>query len=100
MMVHVVFFRPRPDYSEDRVREVQRTLVREMSAAYPGIESVTSGRTFTDRGGAYSHGAVWRWRDRESWQRQVGDARHFEIARTHFGPMREEFLAFDFQPVT
>jgi hypothetical protein len=100
MMVHVVVFRPRPGYSEDRVPDVQDALVREMSAAYPGIGSVSSGRTFTDRGGQYTHGAVWRWRDRASWQRQVGDARHLEIAHTHFGPMREAFLAFDFEPVT
>jgi hypothetical protein len=99
-MVHVVVFRPRPDFSQDRVRAVQGTLVWEMRAVYPGIESVTSGPTFTDRGGQFTHGAVWRWRDRASWQRQVGDARHAEIAHTHFRPMREAFLAFDFEPVT
>ena len=100
MMVHVVVYRPRDGYDEKRIGEIQAALAREMGAAYPGIESVTAGRTFTDRGGPYTHGSVWRWRDRASWERQVGDAPHVEIARTHFAPMRESFLAFDFEPVT
>lgn len=100
MMVHVVVYRPRADVGEDQVARVQHALEVEMGAAYPGIESVSGGRTFTERGAGYTHGMVWRWRDRESWQRQVGDAPHVEIATRHFSPLRDAFLALDFEVVT
>lgn len=96
MIEHIVLIRWKEAASQE-AKDRAMTELRDLKGKIPGIVEVTSGLNFSERAKGYTHGLVFRFKDRAAVEAYLPHPEHQRVVQTFLNPIREDTLVFDYE---
>ncbi|HEV2456511.1 MAG TPA: Dabb family protein [Verrucomicrobiae bacterium] len=96
MIEHIVLFR----WTEQATPEaIDRTMaeLRKLKEKIPGIVEISSGKNFSERSKGFTHGLVFRFKDRTALDAYFPHPEHQRVVQTWINPIRADTIIFDFE---
>ena len=96
MIEHIVLIRWTEGASED-AKDSAMTELRNLKDKVPGIVELSSGVNFSERAKGYTHGLVFRFKDRAAVEAYLAHPEHVRVVQKFLNPFRSDTLVFDYE---
>ena len=96
MIEHIVLIRWKEGASQE-AKDTAMVELRNLKGKIPGIVEVSSGVNFSERAKGYTHGLVFRFKDRAAVEAYLPHPEHQKVVQTFLNPIREDTLVFDYE---
>jgi len=73
------------------------TELRSLKDKMPGILDVSSGANFSERAKGFTHGLIFRFKDRPALEGYLLHPEHQRVVQKFINPIRADALIFDFE---
>lgn len=96
MIEHILLLR----WTEKATQEAIDGVIAELRALkdkIPGIVDITSGINFSDRSKGFTHGMVFRFKDRAALDGYFPHPEHQRVVQTILNPIRADTLIVDYE---
>ena len=95
VVVHLVFFAFKADATETQIETLMSEL-RSLSSVIPGVQQLSCGKSFTQRGKAFTHALSVLLTDRAALDAYGPHPAHQKVLADFVKPILEEVLAIDY----
>ncbi|HEY1788799.1 MAG TPA: Dabb family protein [Verrucomicrobiae bacterium] len=96
MIQHIVLLRWTENASQEAIDTVMAEL-RALKDKIPGIVDVSSGTNFSERSKGFTHGLVFRFKDRAALEGYLPHPEHQRVVQKILNPIRADALIFDYE---
>jgi Stress responsive A/B Barrel Domain len=96
MIEHIVLIRWKEEASQE-AKDNAITELRNLKGKIPDIVEVTSGINFSERAKGYTHGLVFRFKDKAAVGAYLAHPDHQHVVQKFLNPIREDTLVFDYE---
>lgn len=96
MIEHIVLIRWTEGASQE-AKDSAMTELRSLKDKIPGIVGLTSGVNFSERAKGYTHGLIFRFKDRAALEAYVPHPEHQRVVQNFLNPIRSDTLVFDYE---
>jgi hypothetical protein len=96
MIIHIVLLRWNETASQEAINAVM-TELRDLKDKIPGIVDVTSGVNFSERSKGFTHGLVYRFKDRAALDGYFPHPEHQRVVQKLLNPIRADTIIFDYE---
>ena len=96
MVEHLVLIKYKSDTSEEQKQQLIDGL-KSLKGKIDGIEELTVGENFSERGQGFQIGVLVRFRDREALAAYGPHPAHQEVVQRDLLPIREDVIVVDFE---
>lgn len=96
MVIHIVLLRWTENASQEAINTVMTELLG-LKDKIPGIVDVTSGANFSERSKGFTHGLVFRFKDRASLEGYLPHPEHQRVVQKLLNPIRADAIIFDYE---
>ncbi|HTR41195.1 MAG TPA: Dabb family protein [Pseudomonadales bacterium] len=96
MIEHIVLIRWTEEASQE-AKDSAMTELRNLKDKIPGIVELTSGVNFSERAKGYTHGLVFRFKDRAALDAYIPHPEHQRVVQKFLNPIRSDTLVFDYE---
>ena len=96
MIEHILLFR----WNETATQEVIDAAIAELRGLkdkIPGIVAVSSGTNFSERSKGFTHGVIFRFKDRASLDGYIPHPEHQRVVHQIIAPIRADILVVDYE---
>lgn len=96
MIEHIVLLR----WTETATQEaIERTMeeLRALKDKIPGIVGLSSGTNFSERSKGFTHGLVFRFKDRAALEGYLPHPEHQRVVQTFINPIRADAIIVDYE---
>ena len=96
MVEHILLLRWNDKTSLEAIDRAMAEL-RGLKEKIPGILDLTSGTNFSERAKGFTHGMVFRFKDRAALEAYIMHPEHQRVVQTFLNPIRADTLVFDYE---
>ena len=96
MIEHILLFRWNETATQEAVKNAMAEL-RGLKDKIPGIVDVTSGTNFSERSKGFTHGMVFRFKDRAALDGYIPHPEHQRVVQKILNPIRADTLVVDYE---
>lgn len=96
MIEHIVLLRWNDTASQEAINTAM-TELRGLKGKIPGIVDISSGVNFSERGKGFTHGLVFRFKDRASLEGYLPHPEHQRVVQKFLNPIRADAIIFDYE---
>ena len=96
MIQHIVLLSWTENATPDGIEAVM-TELKALKDKIPGIVDVTAGKNFSERAKGFTHGLVFRFKDRAALEGYLPHPEHQRVVQKILNPIRADALIFDYE---
>ena len=96
MIEHILLLRWNEKTSQELIDRAMAEL-RALKEKIPGIVDLSSGINFSERAKGFTHGMVFRFKDRAALESYLAHPEHKHVVQTFLNPIRADTLVFDYE---
>ena len=96
MIEHILLFRWNETATQEAIKNAMAEL-RGLKDKIPGIVDVTSGTNFSERSKGFTHGMVFRFKDRAALDGYIPHPEHQRVVQKILNPIRADTLVVDYE---
>lgn len=96
MIEHILLLRWNEKANHEAIGAAM-TELRELKDKIPGIVNLSSGTNFSERAKGFTHGLVFRFKDRTALESYLLHPEHQRVVQNFINPIRADALVFDYE---
>lgn len=96
MIEHILLLRWTEKATQEAIDRAMSELLA-LKEKIPGILDVSSGKNFSERSKGFTHGMVFRFKDRAALDGYFPHPEHQHAVQTFLNPIRADTLVFDYE---
>ncbi|HTV41164.1 MAG TPA: Dabb family protein [Candidatus Sulfotelmatobacter sp.] len=96
MIEHILLFRWNETATQESI-DYAMVELRSLKDKIPGIADVSSGKNFSERSKGFTHGLVFRFKDRAALEGYIPHPEHQRVVQKILNPIRADILVVDYE---
>jgi Stress responsive A/B Barrel Domain len=96
MIEHILLLRWNETATQESI-DYAMVELRGLKDKIPGIVDISSGKNFSERSKGFTHGMIFRFKDRAALESYIPHPEHQRVVQKILGPIRADVLVVDYE---